>query len=125
MFLPRCRLDFSKLTRLLSLFLPVLFLFIHFYVFFFYLDIHPAPPERDVHQADADHRVGQRRAAAEEVRKKKMVFFFFFFFGFTTFWKENISHFHPTLHLRGQGRDYYTFAFDDPEEFFEEDSLPG
>ncbi len=26
---------------------------------------------------------------------------------------------------RGQGRDYYTFAFDDPEEFFEEDSLPG
>ena len=26
---------------------------------------------------------------------------------------------------RGAGRDYYTFAFDDPEEFFEEDSLPG
>ena len=29
------------------------------------------------------------------------------------------------LLVRGQGRDYYTFAFDDPEEFFEEDSLPG
>lgn len=26
---------------------------------------------------------------------------------------------------RGGGRDYYTFAFDDPEELYEEDSLPG
>eukprot|EP00094_Tigriopus_californicus_P005879 TCALIF_05665-PA protein Name:"Protein of unknown function" AED:0.43 eAED:0.45 QI:0/-1/0/1/-1/1/1/0/198 len=26
---------------------------------------------------------------------------------------------------RGGNRDYYTFAFDDPEELYEEDSLPG